>query len=301
MVSVQYLKYFMKICQTRSMNRAAEELFISQPALSQSMRNLERDLKVTLFVRSNKGIDLTAEGEKLLKHTRLILGQFALLENLHEDENYHQLSVSAFPCLIPPKVLISYKKDAEYGRSLIDYQECRVGQIIENVHNSISEIGVLQYNNHQISVLTKKLKNMNLELHNFCQKKWAVVVGKNSPLYDNEFVTLQELEKYRLIRQKDDYFSYLTSEIKVEHTSMDDLQCDWIDSGVMISALLEQTDMYVFACMQKHFMNLDSKVRLIPIQNPSVEIYIGWLQKKNTVLSEEAKYFIEILEKEFLP
>lgn len=110
MVSVQYLKYFMKICQTRSMNKEAE-------------------------------------GEKLLKHTRLILGQFALLENLHEDENYNQLSVSAFPCLIPSNVLISYKKDAEYGKSLVDYQKCRVGQIIENVHNSISEMGMeLEYN-----------------------------------------------------------------------------------------------------------------------------------------------------------
>ncbi len=299
MVSVQYLNYFMKICQTRSMNKAAEELFISQPALSQSMRNLERELNVTLFVRSNKGINLTAEGEKLLKHTRLILGQFALLENLHEEEVYNQLSVSAFPCLIPPEVLISYKKDSEYGKSHIDYQECRVGQIIENVHNSISEIGILQYNNHQISVLTKKLKNMNLELHNFCQKEWAVAVGKKSPLYDNEYVTLEELKEYRLIRQKDDYFSYLTSEIRVEETTMDDLPCDWIDSGVMISSLLEHTDMYMFACMQKHFMNLHSKVKLIPIQNPSVDIYIGWIQKKNTMLSDAGKKFIHILEKEF--
>ncbi len=299
MISIQYLNYFMKICQTRSMNKAAEELFISQPALSQAMRNLEKELNVTLFVRSNKGIELTAKGEEILKHARLIMNQFALLENLHEEQTYNQLSVSAFPCLIPSEVLISYKKNSKYGKSYIDYQECRVGQIIENVHNSVSEIGVLQYNNYQLSVLTKKLKKLNLELHKLCQKQWAIVVGKKSPLYNNEFVTLQDLKKYRLIRQKDDYFSYLTGEIRAAETSMDDLPCDWIDSGVMISALLEKTDMYMFACMQKHFMNSTSKVRLIPIANSSVDIYIGWIQKRNTVLSEEAEAFIHILEKEF--
>ncbi len=299
MVSVQYLNYFMKICQTRSMNKAAEELFISQPALSKSMRNLEKELKVTLFVRSNKGISLTPEGEKLLKHARLILGQFALLENLHEEEPYRQLSVSAFPCLIPSEILISYKKDPEYGKSHIDYQECRVGQIIENVYHSVSEIGILQYNNYQISVLTKKLKSSDLELHNLCQKEWAVAVGKNSPLYDQKTVTLQELKQYRLIRQKDDYFSYLTSEIRSDEMVMDDLPCDWIDSGVMIHALLEETDMYMFACMQKHFMDSHSEFKLIPIQDPSVDISIGYIQKKNSVLSEEAKRFIAILEQEF--
>ncbi len=82
MVSVQYLNYFMKICQTRSMNKAAEEFFISQPALSQAMKNLENELSVKLFIRSNKGIEITKDGERLLKHARLILGQFELIDNL---------------------------------------------------------------------------------------------------------------------------------------------------------------------------------------------------------------------------
>lgn len=298
MVSVQYLNYFVKICQTRSMNKAAEELFISQPALSQSMRSLEKELNVTLFVRSNKGINLTAEGEKLLKHARLILGQFALLENLHEEE-HSRLSISAFPCLIPSEVLINYKNDPDFGNGYIDYQECRVGQVMENVYNSVSEIGVLQYNNHQISALTKKLKSMNLKLNNISQKEWAVAVGKNSPLYDKEFVTVDELKQYRLIRQKDDYFSFLTSEVHANGETLDDLPFDWIDGGSMVSALIEQTDMYMFASTQKHFMNLKSEIHLIPVQGPSMDIFVAWITKKDAVLSKEAERFIKILSEEF--
>ena len=299
MVSLQYLNYFVKVCQTRSMNKAAEELFISQPALSLAMKNLENELKITLFFRSNKGIELTEEGERLLKHARLVIDQCALIESMSEKEEEKVLSVSGFPCLIPAEVMLEYKREDGYGSSCIDFQECRVGEILENVRDSISEIGVIQYNNHQVTALKRKIKNMNLEMVDICTVPWAVVVGKNSPLYDRESVDMEELRNYRLIRSKDDYFSYITSEIRVNDMRMDDLEYDRIGSGMMISALLENTDMFLFAARQKHFMNITSKIHIIPLKETPVEIHIGWIKKQKAPLSKEASFFISLLEKEF--
>lgn len=297
MISVQYLTYFMKVCQTHSMNKAAEELYISQPALSFAMKNLENELNVILFVRTNKGIKLTADGEVVLRHAQQILGQLSLLENLGENRDGRTLAVSAFPCMIPANVLVAFKTDPQNQACHLDYQECRVGQILDNIKNVISEIGILQYNNYQISVLSKRMKSMDLEMHDIGVKSLAVAVGERSPLYNKHSVALNDLYPYRLIRQKDDYYSYLTSEVSGDGLLLGDLDCDWIDSGVMIGALLESTDMFTFTAVQHHYMN-DFKVRLIPVENPAVDIHFAWIKRAHTELSEDAATFIERVSEE---
>ncbi len=298
MVSVKYLTYFQKVCETLNMNRAAEELYVSQPALSQAIKSLENDLDVTLFLRSNKGLVLTQDGERLLRHTRLILHQFSLIENLKEEEEKQMLSFCAFPCIVPSKALTRFTADPEFQESAVNFEECRVAQILESVSSSTFEIGIVQYNDSQAQTLLRKIRGMGLEFHKICNSCWTIAVGPGNPLYGRDFVTVGDLKSFRLIRPKDDMFSYLTSEIQFGDIAMDDLQNDYINSGVMTAAVLASTDRYMFAA-PGYFPEGLSSIHVLPISDPPVMVQIGWVQKKDTTLTKEADHFLEILREEY--
>ncbi|MCD8041184.1 MAG: LysR family transcriptional regulator [Clostridia bacterium] len=71
-MTIQQITYVVKVAETKSINSAAAELYISQPALSGAIRNLERELHTKIFVRSNTGIKTTPEGDEFLAYARII-------------------------------------------------------------------------------------------------------------------------------------------------------------------------------------------------------------------------------------
>lgn len=86
-MTLQQMKYVLEIAERGSMNEAAKNLFISQPSLTSSIRELESELGIKIFNRSNRGIEITTEGSEFLGYVRQILEQYALME-----EHYHEKS-----------------------------------------------------------------------------------------------------------------------------------------------------------------------------------------------------------------
>ncbi len=295
MVSLQYLTYFMKICETNSMNKTADALFISQPALSQAIKNLESELNVTLMTRSNRGIRLTEEGEKLYRHADLILQQFALIDNLAEEDIHNSLSISAFPHLVHPDVLYHLKALPAFSSCQLNFDECRVSEILENIDKLRSDIGIIQYNNRQAGILKKKLAFMNLEFHLIDTKPWAIAVGGHSPLCHRSEVTLSELKPYRQIRLKDDYFSFMTGEIKVQDVSLGQMEADNIQSSMLTQYLLQHTDMYLFCSLHNRVLEELCGLHLIPLKDVDITISLGWIKKKNHLLGDFEESFIDLL------
>ncbi len=80
-MTLQQLRYAITIADSGSMNEAAKHLFISQPGLSGTIRELENELGIDIFLRSNRGIVITPEGEEFLGYARQVCEQYALLEN----------------------------------------------------------------------------------------------------------------------------------------------------------------------------------------------------------------------------
>ena len=106
-MQLQQLIYFVTVAEQGSINKAAEKLFITQPNLSKAISNLENELKVRVFNRTNKGVALTDGGKKLYQYARTILNQMELIQGLSQKERPRILSVAAYPIITGRTILRS--------------------------------------------------------------------------------------------------------------------------------------------------------------------------------------------------
>ena len=99
-MQIQQLTYFVTVAEQGSINKAAERLFVTQPNLSKAISNLESELNVHIFDRTNKGVVLTDDGKKLYQYARTILSQMELIQGLSSKERPRLLSIASYPCLL---------------------------------------------------------------------------------------------------------------------------------------------------------------------------------------------------------
>lgn len=299
MISVQYLTYFAKVCETRSLSRAAEQLYITQPALSMAIKSLEAELNVQLFQRSNRGMVVTEAGEHLLRHCEILMRQLELIENLAEDTRADRLSVSAFPALLRPSILSEFKGLPGFEGTPVEYREGRVTQILEHVDQGVSEIGFFYYNNRQAAAIKRKLQTMCLAMETLYTKAWGVAVGPHSPLYGCESVEIRQLLPFRHIRRRNDYFSSLLENVHAGGVLLQDLRFDIVENAAMVNALLRDTDAYCFYFYGREDCNIwqEQGVRVIPIRDAEIEVSLAYVTRKNRRLSREAAAFLELVQK----
>ena len=164
-MTLQQLKYAITVAETGTITEAANKLYISQPSLTNAIHELEKEMNIIIFNRTNKGISISKEGEDFLGYARQVLEQAAILEDKYKGDNggkkkfcvstqHYSFAVNAFVDLI--------KKigQDEYDFSLRETQKY---EIIEDVAKMRSEIGILFLNDFNEKVITKILKSYDLE------------------------------------------------------------------------------------------------------------------------------------------
>ncbi len=165
-MTLQQLKYAITVAETGTITEAANKLYISQPSLTNAIHELEKEMNIIIFNRTNKGISISKEGEDFLGYARQVLEQADILEDKYKGDNggkkkfcvstqHYSFAVNAFVDLI--------KKigQDEYDFSL---RETQTYEIIEDVAKMRSEIGILFLNDFNEKVITKILKSYDLEL-----------------------------------------------------------------------------------------------------------------------------------------
>ena len=197
-MTLQQLKYVTTVAQTGTISDAAKKLFISQPSLTKAVRELEKEMGITIFERTNRGIVISKEGETFLGYARQVLEQAALLEETYKKKagrkqefsvstQHYSFAVNAFVELIE-----------RYGSEKYDFslRETQTYEIIEDVARMRSEIGILFLNDFNEVVMDKILKSHDLEFHLLFIAKPHVFISRNHPLAGREIITNEELEQY---------------------------------------------------------------------------------------------------------
>ena len=197
-MTLQQLKYAITVAETGTITEAANKLYISQPSLTNAIHELEKEMNIIIFNRTNKGISISKEGEDFLGYARQVLEQAAILEDKYKGNNggkkkfcvstqHYSFAVNAFVDLIK-----KFGQD-EYDFSL---RETQTYEIIEDVARMRSEIGILFLNDFNEKVITKILKSYDLEFHQLFVARPHVFISRKHPLAQNQVITNEELEQY---------------------------------------------------------------------------------------------------------
>ena len=230
-MTLQQLKYIVTTAQAGSISSAAKQLYISQPSLTSAIRELENELNIRIFNRTNKGTALTTEGEEFLGYARQVIEQTHLIEEkyLGAGGGKHRFCVSAQHYSFVVEAFVDLLK--EYGGDSYDFsiRETRTYEIIEDVAALRSEVGVLYINRFNETVIRKTLKEKDLQFQPLFVAKPHVFVSSSNPLAGRDTVTLEDLSPYpRLTYEQGEHNAfYFAEEILSTLDSKKDIRvCD---------------------------------------------------------------------------
>lgn len=197
-MTIQQLKYIIEIAETGSMTMAAARLYIAQPSLSKSVAELEKEMGITIFNRSNRGVYLSEEGTRFLSYARQIVEQAEILENEYKStpapkrafavsSQHYAFVVNAFVELV-----------REYGRNKYEFtlRELKTAEIIEDVRVHRSDIGILFLSNFNREVISHILQSEDIQFVKLFTAQPHVFVSKQNPLVGRKSVTLDDLLEY---------------------------------------------------------------------------------------------------------
>lgn len=197
-MTLQQLRYVIEIVNCGSMNAAAEKLYVTQPSLSNAVKELEKELGIEIFLRSNRGISLSAEGAEFLGYARQVVEQAELLEQRYTDKKPSRrlFSVSTQHYAFSVNAFVNLIRDYNQNEYEFTLRETQTHDIIEDVKNLRSEIGVLYLNDFNEKVLLRILRESNLGFHPLFEAKPHVFVSNAHPLSGNASVRLEDLTPY---------------------------------------------------------------------------------------------------------
>jgi DNA-binding transcriptional LysR family regulator len=196
-MTLQQLRYVITIADSGSMNEAAKQLYISQPSLSGSVKELEQELGFEVFLRSNRGVVITPEGEEFLGYARQVVEQYKLLNDRYIEKNSKQkFSVSMQHYSFAVKAFVEVVK--RFGMEEYEFavHETTTYQVIENVKNFKSELGILYINDFNEKVMYKLFHENSLDFIELFACDTYVYLWSGHPLATKTEISMQELEAY---------------------------------------------------------------------------------------------------------
>lgn len=294
-MQIQQLINFLKVADIGSINKAAEELFLSQPYLSRSIKNLEHELGISLFTRNNKGITLTEDGKKLYEYASVIMKQLLIIERMSSSTISPSITVASYPILLNVYALADFYEN--HRQTKIELLENRIEQVIENVHCGVADIGVIHFNNHQRKEIRSLLHHKNIEMYEMTKDTWYANVSEHNPLSQLEEVTMKQLKEYPIACLAGDYFYDLSLHIVIDKVSLRELRVLNFNSHGAVIDFIQNTDAFRFGPGCSYHDLKEKGIKTIPIKNMDLVISCAWIKRKNESISSETQEFIEILKK----
>lgn len=302
-MTLQQIIYAIKIAECGSMNKAAEQLYVSQPTLTTSIHQLEKELNMQIFVRTPKGIVITVEGNKFLNDAKTIYHQYQLLtENYSTNEKTRKFSVSSLHFSFAVKCFVNTLKKLGYDNYKFSIFETRTLDVIVNVGKSISEIGVLYLSKFNRKYINKLLDEYNLTFTTLTKCNACVYLYKDHPLANYQEISLSDLANYPCLSfdQGEDNLFYLSEEILTENEFAQSVKAS--DRATMLNLMNGLNGYTLCPGIVEEALNGDTCV-VVPYKedenNPNRMMEIGYICKKHALLSKAGNCYIDELKHYF--
>lgn len=294
-MTLAQLKYIIAVAECGTISKAAEKLYISQPSLTTSIKDLESEFGIEIFSRTNKGVILTSDGEEFLGYARQVISQTSLMEEHYSGATAarHQFCVSTQHYSFSIEAFVKLLK--EYGGEQYDFRirETQTYEIIEDVAKLKSDVGVLYLNQFNETVLRKLLREHDLEFTRLFIAKPHVFVGADNPLAKKEVLTLEDLAPYpRLSYEQGDHNAFYFSEeiLSTLESKKDIMVCD---RATLFNLLIGLNGYTICSGVINGELN-GKNIVSVPLD---VDDYmeIGYITHKKVVPGKFAEYYIQAL------
>ena len=197
-MTLQQLKYALMIAETGSMNKAAEQLYVSQPSLTASVQELEKETGILIFNRSGRGVTVTNDGAEFLQYASQVVGQFDILTEKYNAKGNikKKFGVSTQHYSFAVKAFVDMVKRFDTAKYEFAIRETKTAEVISDVASLRSEIGILYLNDFNRKAILKLLNASGLEFNSLTKCRPFVYLWKGHPLSKKEQITFDDLADY---------------------------------------------------------------------------------------------------------
>lgn len=296
-MTLTQLRYAVVISESSSMNEAAKKLFISQPSLSSSIKELEEEIGIQIFYRTNRGISTTPDGEEFIGYAKQMIEQYDLIESRYitKKSTKKKFSVSMQHYSFAVSAFVETVK--KFGMDEFEFavRETRTAEVIEDVKSLRSEIGILYLNDFNKLSLRKMFMSDSLDFHELFTCNVCVYLSKKHPLANREYLTLEDLDPYPCLsfeQGKSNSF-YFSEEVLSTYGYRRFIKGN--DRATMLNLMIGLNGFTLCSGIISQELNGDEYC-MVPLK-PEEEMTIGYLVRRGVILSDIAKQYIAELSK----
>ncbi|HPK16963.1 MAG TPA: LysR family transcriptional regulator [Clostridia bacterium] len=300
-MKLEQIEQVVEVAKTKSISQAAANMYISQPNLSLSIKNLEKEIGHQIFARTGKGIEITAFGREFISYAQTILLQLYQLRNMSLDDTKNTLSFSI------ANMHYRYVNHA-IGTLFQNHQSDNIrmevfeggrDSVINAVYEKNCEIGIVGMFSHYHKIALKQFDSKDIQYYRLSSNPITIAVGKMNPLFykDSNYVTTDLLDQYPLVVLNElDCGPYVSV---LEGLGLQRLKTRIVVSErATVYDLLEKTNCFTITTTnQMAYKNTDyyPDIRSLILEDSQICGEIGWIKRKDHLPSKLTLEFLQIL------
>ena len=296
-MTLQQLRYAIAIADCKSMNKAAAELFITQPSLSNTIKDLENEIHIEIFVRTNRGITITPEGEEFLGYARQMLEQYQLIEQryIESDSFKKKFSVSTQHYTFAVEAFIALARSFGMDKYEFAIHETKTKDVIENVRLRKSEVGIIYKNEFNDKFISKILREADLEFCPLFECNIYVYMSQYHPLARKDRIRFEELQPYPCLsfEQGDSNSFYFAEEVLSTADYPRIIKAD--DRATFLNLMLGLNAYTLCSGIICQELNGQEYIA-VPLDTAEI-MNIGYIKQKKVPLSKVGNRYVEELKK----
>lgn len=299
-MTFQQLTYVVEISKCGSINKAAQKLFLSQSGISTAVRELEEELGIQFFVRSNRGVEFTQEGKEFLSYAVSLLEQKQRIESLYGEARNSsapvRFSVSTQRYPFTEDAFLRMLRRTTDNRYVFSIREAGMDAVIDDVYDHRADIGVIFLTELTEKIIRRLLDARDLDFHEIAAVSPCIYVRKGHPLANRDEVTEEDLAglPYVSFEHNQGVGSDYSEEYQLLSMKKPPRRISVNNRATMMN-VLAATDAYTTGSGLLVEGITSQAVVTMPLAGKTC-IRIGWIRPRNSKLTPYVAQFVGLLD-----
>ena len=296
-MNIQQLRYVVAIANSGTFREAAEKMYVSQPSLSISVRDLEKELGFKIFRRTSSGTFLTRRGMEFYEKAQELVKGFDVFQNQYAnpEEEKKEFSISSQHYDFLPPLITQFSILYPENKNFRIFESTTV-QILDEVAQGHSELGIIYLNKQNTKGIMQRVDKLGLEVIDLIPFQTHIYLRKGHPLAKKEFLVMEDLAHLPTVRftqEKDEYLYYSENFVDTSSSS----QLFNVTDRATLNGILERTDAYATG---SGFLDSQSVngITVIPLID-DLDNKMVYVKREEVDLSPVAEKFVQVMEAYF--